>query len=168
MATEAEYERTSIMIFPDSQQMCEKIVQEFSNIKRTYLNRGSGQYTDSGWYHGDSLMISSTIYYSTTVLGGILYGRIDEIYVECSVTNRTVIDGISLTIGQLGFTYRSGYVTYREDYEISNRSTTAAPASWEAVYWDSAVNSVAGCAVNVTVHRGTSPQYTYTFNNNII
>lgn len=122
----SNYEQTSIYIYPDLQEDCAKIVQEISSIKQACITRGSGQYTDSGWYYGSSLLISSTIYYSTNIYNGILYGRITSAYVKCSVVNSTVIDGISLKIGQQGF------------------------------------------CQNVTVHRGTSIQYTYTFHNQIM
>lgn len=153
----------------DSQEQTMRVLDKIEACKQENTVRGSGSYTDEDLFHGMSLRISSTVYYSTAVVSGITYGGITSVYVNCSVNNSTIIDGLSLQIHQEGFPQGKGMpVEYDINCVISNRSTTNAPSNWEKVYWSGSVGSLVGAKVTAVVHRGTSSQYTYAFVNNII
>lgn len=146
-----------------------QVLDKIEDYKQEIIARGSGSYTDEDLFHGMSLRISSTVYYSTAVVSGITYGGITSVYVNCSVNNSTVIDSLSLQIHQEGFTHNKGLpVEYDINCAIANRSTTYTPSNWENVYWSGSVGSLVGAKVTAVVHRGTSSQYAYSFVNNII
>lgn len=162
------YETTTVSIFPDSEAETSRLIEDIYSVKRIATTRGSGSYTDEGWYYGSSVCVTSTLNYYTTKSQGITYGGLTSVYVKCSVSNSTILDDISLRIHQEGYTDNDGRKIYDVTYDINNWSTTNAPSSWLGVYWENGVGSLVGARVTITVHRGTSKQYTYSLVNNII
>ncbi len=166
--TMRNYESTIVAMFPDSQLETINLIDDISSIKQQAAARGYGSYTDEGWYHGSTVCVRSTLNYYTTESNGIRYGGMTSVYVACSVHNSTILDDISLRIHQEGFTDSNGRKTYEETYDINNWSTTTAPSSWVPVLWEGGVGSLVGARVTITVHRGTSKQYNYSFVNNLV
>lgn len=168
-SAEKRYETTTYSIYPDSPENIGNIMAEVSAARHKISARGSGSYSDEGWYHGQSLCISSTVNYSTTSYNGLNYGKITSVYVQCSVTNSTVLDSISLHIQQRGFPLGGGSSkSFDKDVSITNGSTTTTPSDWNYILWDATAGSTAGGLVTATVHRGTSGQYSYRFSNNVL
>jgi len=138
-------------------------------VAKEKQNRGSGTLNDYMWFYGYSLCISSTLSYTTTVSSGTTYGKVDSVYVQCSVNSGTVLDSISLYYGECGFSINGGWVEHNNEKIISNCSTTYYPSSWPYIIWDADHGSATGASVTATVHRGTSgTQYQYTFYNNVV
>lgn len=167
-SNENRFAATTYSIYPDVEEDAEKILTEIHTVKRECATRGSGQYTDDEWFHGQSLHLESTVYYSTTHSGGLTYGKITSVYVKYSVLNSTVVDSLSLHIQQVGFLLGGGRDQFDKIVTISNRSTTTTPSSWEYILWDGSSGSFAGALVTATVHRGTSEQKSYPFPNNLL
>lgn len=157
-------EVTTVCILAESDETRDRLIQEIIRIKESEsVQRASGSYTDQKWFHGSSLCVTSTVYYSTIVSAGITYGKITSVYVECSVINGTVIDNIAFDVGQYGYTPSGGLARVYETPKtnIANRSTVNVADDLPYVFWNDP--SFANARIYVTVHRGTSSQSKYTF-----
>ena len=140
------------------------MLQDITSIKETQsAQRGSGLYSDEAWFHGSSLCISGTVYYSTIVVSGITYGKITDVFVSCRVINGTVLDNISLVVGQMGFKPEGGYERQFETTRnnVANNTTENVANDLPYTKWDE--TSYANARITATVHRGTSSQKSYTF-----
>lgn len=158
------YKITSVSILAESDADRDRLIQEILDIKESKLGqRAYGTFTDEKWFHGSSLCITGTVYYSTITTDKFTYGKITDVYIECSVVNSTVLDNISFTVGQYGHTPEGGLARSYEAVRnnVANRSTTS--VSNDLPYVDWAHPSYANVRINATIHRGTSGQYTYSF-----
>ena len=162
------YETKTFSMISDSSNETAKLIEGISAIKKSAALRGSGSYTDEGWFHGSSVCIESTVNYYTFHSYGFKYGEITSVYVKCSVSNSTILDAISLEICQWGPNEDKDVMEQIATYNIANRSTTTPPSSWVPVIWSSTHGSIIGATVNITVHRGTSAYYTYSFSNDLL
>jgi len=158
------YEVTSVSILVESNAERNRLIQEILDIKESKSSqRASGTFTDEKWFHSSSLCITGTVYYSLITTDKLTYGKITDVYVECSVVNRTVLDDISFVVGQYGHTPEGGlagaYEAVRNN--VANRSITSVSNDLPYVHWDHP--SYANVRINATIHRGTSGQYTYSF-----
>ena len=114
------------------------------------------------------MCIESTVNYYTFRSYGFKYGEITSVYVKCTVSNSTILDAITLEINQEGPDENKIYKDQNITYSIANWSTTTPPSSWVPVMWSSTHGSIIGATVNITVHRGTSAYYTYSFSNDVL
>lgn len=157
-------EVTKVSILADTEADRDRLIQDILRIKESKsAQRASGSFTDEKWFHGSSLCITGTVYYSTIVSAGITYGKITDVYVKCSVINGTVLDNIAFDVGQYGHTQNGGVPRVYEvpKTNIANRATVSVAADLPYVFWNDP--SFANARIYVTVHRGTSSQTEYTF-----
>ncbi|MBR5677054.1 MAG: hypothetical protein IKX20_02835 [Paludibacteraceae bacterium] len=159
------YEKNNVMIYPEDVAKYQEIMENIQNMTRTAWNNDQ---TGSGWFHGGSLCIASTINYTVIDDNTELIGRINSVKVDCSVINSTVIDSISVCMCEQGSDVNHHYVNFTDTQPVSNHGTVNVPSYFPFIVWDTQVLALAGSITRVTVHRGTSAQYTYSFVNNAI
>ena len=161
--------KRQIELYYDSKPAYNYAVNNLTDIKEKSIERGSGTHSESNWFYGYSLYISSSVHYLTTVSSNITFGKVTSVDVSCQTNSGTVIDNISISAGEVGFLMNGGYHSYTKDYNnIANNSTTNLPTTWPYVLWDSYNGTSAGASSTVTIHRGTASQRSYTLYNNVI
>ena len=158
-----------ISLFYDSEMAYNSAVSKLNDFKKASGDRASGTHSESNWYYGYSLYISSTVHYLTTVSSGITYGKITSVDIACQTNSGTTIDSISIYAGETGYVMGGGHQSCNKTYNnVSNNSTTNFPSTWPYVDWDASVGTSAGAHTTVTIHRGTAAQRSYTLYNNVI
>lgn len=163
-SNENRHVKKTVAILPSSEQEKEEIMQEIGAV-----TRGTGNYSEDGWFFGSSVYLSSTIYYTSSTENGHLYVDINYIKISCSTNSGTQVSSMSLFISQNGETM-SGYPNATNQQKTFNATTARtfyAPSSWRAVRWDS-INSEVGANLTATAKRSSGATSTFTLYNSLV
>lgn len=159
-SSNVQYAKTIVAVLPETPQCANEIVESINE-----LQRASGSYTEDGWFYGDSVYLTSTIYYANSTIDGITYGSISNVTIGCSVNSGTTISSMSLLMGQNGWA-PGGYKTQRTTFNATTARAFSPPSGWVSVQWDSSVSDV-GAHLTATATRA-SGQSTFTLYNTVL
>jgi len=162
---EKTYAQTTVAILGESEEETAKIIE---NIQR--LKRGAGQLTEDGWFYGSSVYLSSTVYYTTSPIGGLGFSVISlsRVTMQCTTNSGSSVSSMTLTMVQHGPCYPDGvFRTQSTSFNAKTVRSFNAPSSWYAVDMSSGLTAV-GAAIDCTAIRSGGGSSTFRLTNNII
>lgn len=162
---EKNYSKTMIAILGENEKEAEKIIKGLEGVQR-----GTGTLTDEDWFYGDSVYLSSTLYYTTTPIGdlGFSAAGLDRVTIKCTTNSGTTISKMTLTMVQNGYCYPDGvYRLQQKDFNATTARSFTAPSSWYPVDTTSA-NATISATVECTAVRPGGASSTFRFPNHYI
>lgn len=161
---EKTYAQTTVAILGENEEETAKIIE---NIQE--LQRGSGQFTEDGWFYGSSVYLSSTIYYTTNPSStGFPVIGLNRVTMQCTTNSGSSVSKMTLTMIQQGYCYPDlQYREQRKDFDAKNARSFSAPSSWYPVDMNSTL-TVVGAAIDCTATRPGGGSSTFRLTNNIV
>ena len=154
------FTKTSVAILPSDEKEAIKIID---NIKA--FRRGSGGYTEDGWFYSSSVYLKSTVNYFTEIgSDGLTYGGITDVTISSSTNSGTSISSMTLRMGQNGWRENGGYADQQTSFNATTSRSFSAPSSWAKVLWDG--SGFVGANLDCTAER-QGGQSTFTLYNSV-
>lgn len=159
---EKSYAKTMAVILPSNGQEAEDIIASIENIKA-----GSGSYNVGDWFYGDSVYLSSTIFYTTTPTSAGFYNTIAITRVDISsrVNSGTSISSMSLKMFQTGPSNDGQFYEQSKDFNALTTRSFTPPSNWHAVY-DNSFSAV-GAIIFATATRSGGGSSSFSLPNNL-
>ena len=152
--------KTTVAIFPENESVADAMMSSINN-----LTAGSGTHTEDEWFHGSSVHVTSTIYYTSAMINLNRFAAITKVVVSIYCINGTTVPSLTVLLGQIGID-ENGIMRYNQRKEISSTSagTFYPPSSWVRINLDAGVSSPLAGHVTFIAQRPAG-QRTYTLYN---
>lgn len=162
---ERNYSKTVVAILAENDKKAAEIIKGLQGIQR-----GSGTLTEEDWFFGDSVYLSSTLYYTTVPIDDTIFSAagLDKVTIRCTTNSGTTVSKMTLTMYQKGPSLPDGYmVEYKKDFNATTTRSFNAPSSWLRVDTTSSSTTISA-TLECTAVRPDGTSSTFRFANHFI